>query len=47
MPLSTNGTLQCLGPAADNNFCAGDSLQTNYIIRCVGTKGQPGNCNDK
>ncbi|MCJ1245384.1 hypothetical protein MMC30_002588 [Trapelia coarctata] len=42
----TNGTFQCLGPAADKNFCAGDSLSTNIIIRCTGTKGQPGNCND-
>ncbi|KAF3932589.1 hypothetical protein ABW20_dc0107604 [Dactylellina cionopaga] len=41
-----DGQFQCLGSAAGKNFCAGDSLQTNIIIRCTGTKGQPGNCND-
>ena len=33
-----------LGKAA---FCAGTSLETNIIIRCNGTFGQPGNCDDK
>ncbi|CAF9903358.1 MAG: hypothetical protein HETSPECPRED_000231 [Heterodermia speciosa] len=32
-----------LGKAA---FCAGTSLETNIIIRCNGTFGQPGNCDD-
>ncbi|KAF3928619.1 hypothetical protein AA313_de0204959 [Arthrobotrys entomopaga] len=41
-----NGTFKCLGDAAGKNFCAGDSLQTNIIIRCTGETGQPGNCND-
>ncbi|KAK6359214.1 hypothetical protein TWF696_000378 [Orbilia brochopaga] len=41
-----NGDFKCLGDAAGKNFCAGDSLQTNIIIRCTGEKGQPGNCND-
>lgn len=41
-----NGEFKCLGDAAGKNFCAGDSLQTNIIIRCTGEKGQPGNCND-
>lgn len=40
------GTFKCLGDAADKNFCAGNSLSTNIIIRCDGEKGQPGNCND-
>ncbi|EPS43043.1 hypothetical protein H072_2969 [Dactylellina haptotyla CBS 200.50] len=41
-----NGEFKCLGDSAGKNFCAGDSLQTNIIIRCTGEKGQPGNCND-
>ncbi|KAJ6255909.1 hypothetical protein Dda_9368 [Drechslerella dactyloides] len=41
-----NGDFKCLGSAAGKNFCAGDSLKTNIIIRCTGEKGQPGNCND-
>jgi hypothetical protein len=28
------------------NVCAGDSLKTNIIIRCVDGCPQPGNCND-
>jgi hypothetical protein len=40
---STN-TWTC--PIADGVYCAGDSLKTNIIIRCTGTVGQPGNCND-
>jgi len=28
------------------NVCAGDSLKTNIIIRCVNGCPQPGNCND-
>lgn len=43
---NTTSTFQCLGPAAGKDFCAGDSLETNIIIRCSGTTGQPGNCND-
>ncbi|MCJ1483630.1 hypothetical protein MMC06_003798 [Schaereria dolodes] len=42
----SNNTFQCLGASENKAFCAGDSLQTNIIIRCVGTVGQPGNCND-
>ncbi|KAK6345742.1 hypothetical protein TWF718_007649 [Orbilia javanica] len=42
----TTGVFQCLGDAADKNFCAGDSLSTNIIIRCNGEVGQPGNCNN-
>ncbi|KAF3938725.1 hypothetical protein ABW19_dt0200671 [Dactylella cylindrospora] len=41
-----NGTFKCLGDAAGKNFCAGNSLETNIIIRCTGEVGQPGNCND-
>jgi len=41
-----NGEFKCLGSAAGKNFCGGDSLQTNIIIRCSGETGQPGNCND-
>jgi len=43
---STTNTFSCFGDAAGKNFCAGDSLATNIIIRCTGTQGQPGNCND-
>ncbi|KAK6504556.1 hypothetical protein TWF481_006497 [Arthrobotrys musiformis] len=42
----TSGTFQCLGDAVDKNFCAGDSLTSNIIIRCNGEQGQPGNCNN-
>ncbi|RVD82117.1 uncharacterized protein DFL_006551 [Arthrobotrys flagrans] len=42
----TTGTFQCLGDAAGKNFCAGNSLSTNIIIRCNGERGQPGNCNN-
>jgi len=28
------------------NYCAGDSLKTNIIVRCVNGCAQPGNCND-
>jgi len=28
------------------NYCAGDSLKTNIIVRCVDGCAQPGNCND-
>ncbi|MDI1488601.1 MAG: hypothetical protein OHK93_007876 [Ramalina farinacea] len=37
-------TVTCTG--GGNAYCAADSLTTNIIIRCSGTKGQPGNCND-
>ncbi|ERF75497.1 hypothetical protein EPUS_08311 [Endocarpon pusillum Z07020] len=39
-----NGSFVCA--VSDANYCAGDSLSTNIIIRCTGTEGQPGNCND-
>ncbi|KAF7507491.1 hypothetical protein GJ744_010422 [Endocarpon pusillum] len=39
-----NGSFVCAEP--DANYCAGNSLSTNIIIRCTGTEGQPGNCND-
>jgi len=42
----TTNTFTCSGFAENHNFCAGDSLATNIIIRCTGTVGQPGNCND-
>ncbi|KAK1754642.1 hypothetical protein QBC47DRAFT_222782 [Echria macrotheca] len=41
---STDGTFTCA--VADKNYCAGDSLGTDIIIRCTGTKGQPGRCTD-
>ncbi|KAF3906888.1 hypothetical protein ABW21_db0209128 [Orbilia brochopaga] len=43
---SGDNTFSCLGAAAGKNFCAGNSLSSNIIIRCTGEKGQPGNCND-
>jgi len=27
-------------------FCVGDSMQTDIILRCMGTVGQPGRCGD-
>jgi len=38
----TDGTFTCAVP--DKAYCAGDSLKTDIIIRCNGTKGQPGRC---
>jgi len=37
-----NGTFTC--DVADMNYCASESLQTDIIIRCSGTVGQPGRC---
>jgi hypothetical protein len=39
-----DGTFTCAIPNAA--YCAGGSLTTNIIIRCIGTVGQPGNCDD-
>jgi hypothetical protein len=39
-----DGTFTC--PIPNAAYCAGDSLKTNIIFRCIGTKAQPGNCND-
>ncbi|MCJ1381596.1 hypothetical protein MMC17_004707 [Xylographa soralifera] len=46
--VTVNGTtaFQCPGAAAGKNFCAAASLTSNIIIRCAGTVGQPGNCDD-
>lgn len=41
---STTGTFSCAIP--NGNYCAGDSLSTNIIIRCNNGVGGPGNCND-
>lgn len=41
-----DGTITCPPSASSQAFCEGDSLQTNIIIRCVGSVGQPGDCND-
>ncbi|KAK5658573.1 hypothetical protein OQA88_1966 [Cercophora sp. LCS_1] len=38
----TTGEFLCA--KADAAYCAGDSLGTDIIIRCTGTKGQPGRC---
>lgn len=40
-----DGAFVCAEP--DARYCAGESLATNIIIRCSGTVGRPGNCNDK
>lgn len=42
---STN-TFTCPASNPNGDFCAGDSLVTNIIIRCTNGVGQPGNCND-
>ncbi|KAK3178584.1 hypothetical protein OEA41_000721 [Lepraria neglecta] len=41
-----NTTDSYICPATGGNFCAEPSLKINIIIRCTGTAGQPGNCND-
>ncbi|KAL2038203.1 hypothetical protein N7G274_009151 [Stereocaulon virgatum] len=41
---TTTGLVLC--PAPGGNYCAGPSLESNIIIRCTGTSGQPGNCWD-
>ncbi|KAK4690435.1 hypothetical protein P7C71_g6356, partial [Lecanoromycetidae sp. Uapishka_2] len=33
-------------PPNKQAFCAGSSLTTNIIVRCTGTVGVAGNCND-
>jgi len=40
----TTGTFSC--PVANGDYCAGDSLSTNIIIRCINGTGFPGNCDD-
>ncbi|MCJ1427688.1 hypothetical protein MMC29_005593 [Sticta canariensis] len=44
----TTGRITCPVSAGPTSlaYCAGESLVTNIIIRCRGTFGQPGNCND-
>ncbi|OCL11237.1 hypothetical protein AOQ84DRAFT_386971 [Glonium stellatum] len=39
-----NGTITCAIP--NGEYCAGESLSTNIIVRCTNGIGQPGNCND-
>ncbi|KAF6232759.1 hypothetical protein HO173_008973 [Letharia columbiana] len=41
-------TYQFICPSTPPNaaYCAGPSLTSNIIIRCTGTSGQAGNCND-
>ncbi|SLM37901.1 hypothetical protein LPUS_07892 [Lasallia pustulata] len=39
-----NGTYSCA--IANGDYCAGDTLVTNIIIRCTDGVGQPGNCDD-
>ncbi|KAK0102260.1 hypothetical protein ONS95_005882 [Cadophora gregata] len=36
----------CPADKPNGAFCAGDSLDTNIIIRCSNGVGQPGNCHD-
>lgn len=40
----TTGKFTCAIP--NGEYCAGDSLSSNIIIRCSNGVGQPGNCND-
>lgn len=40
----SNGSFTCVLPNAA--YCAGDSLESNIIIRCVDGTGYAGNCND-
>jgi hypothetical protein len=45
--ITYNGsTINCPANNPNGNFCAGDSLTTNIIIRCVNGVAGPGNCND-
>jgi hypothetical protein len=43
---STTGQFICPANNPNGNFCAGDSLTTNIIIRCNNGIGGPGNCDD-
>jgi hypothetical protein len=43
---STTGQFVCPASNPNGTFCAGDSLSTNIIFRCVNGIGGPGNCND-
>ncbi|KAL9132172.1 MAG: hypothetical protein Q9217_000106 [Psora testacea] len=40
----TTGAFDCA--KSDAVYCAGDSLTTNVIVRCIGKVGVPANCND-
>ncbi|KAK3325665.1 hypothetical protein B0H66DRAFT_599816 [Apodospora peruviana] len=42
--INPDGTYTCEKP--NLAFCAGDSMKTDIIIRCYGTRGQPGRCGD-
>jgi hypothetical protein len=45
--ITYNGSnIICPANNPNGNFCAGDSLGTNIIIRCVNGVAGPGNCND-
>jgi len=45
--ITYNGSeIICPADLPNGTFCAGDSLSTNIIIRCVNGKAGPGNCND-
>ncbi|KAE9375261.1 hypothetical protein N431DRAFT_463359 [Stipitochalara longipes BDJ] len=45
--ITYNGsTIICPANNPNGNFCAGTSLGTNIIIRCVNGVAGPGNCND-
>lgn len=41
-----NGLYKCPADHPNGVYCAGNSLDTNIIIRCTNGVGQPGNCND-
>ncbi|KAM7201485.1 hypothetical protein V8F33_003309 [Rhypophila sp. PSN 637] len=42
--INPDGSYTCA--KANAAYCAGDSLKTDIIIRCYGTRGQPGRCSD-
>lgn len=42
----TTGDFLCPGSYPNGAWCAGNSGETNIIIRCTNGVGQPGNCND-
>lgn len=45
--ITINGsTFTCPSDNLNGDFCAGESLLTNIIVRCNNGVGQPGNCND-
>ncbi|MCJ1248489.1 hypothetical protein MMC30_005707 [Trapelia coarctata] len=46
IPIPENGSYACLGFTSGQSYCAGPSLTSPIIFRCINNVGQPGNCDD-